>query len=105
MKDSRPDVMEDATAREGFNVYAERQAVIQETLKTRFERDWEYVLEWISLGHRGIVDFKTRADADDDDKEEEVETDPESYEPVPLLARNAAVVSASLVKGSLLPAS
>ncbi|KAJ7928222.1 hypothetical protein B0H13DRAFT_2549726 [Mycena leptocephala] len=105
MKDGRPDVTEDATAREGFNVYAERQAVIQETLKTRFERDWEYVPEWISLGRRGVVDFKTRADADDDDDEEEVETDPESYEPVPVLARNAAVVSASLVEGSLLPAS
>ncbi|KAJ7800951.1 hypothetical protein B0H13DRAFT_1932428 [Mycena leptocephala] len=89
----------------GLQRVRERQAVIQETLKTRFERDWEYVPEWISLGRRGVVDFKTRADADDDDDEEEVETDPESYEPVPVLARNAAVVSASLVEGSLLPAS
>ncbi|KAJ7909356.1 hypothetical protein B0H13DRAFT_1616599, partial [Mycena leptocephala] len=105
MKDGRPDVMENAAAREGFNAYAERQAVIQETLKTRFEKDWQHVAEWISLGRQGVVDFKTRADADDDDDEEEVETDPESYEPVPIHSRNAAVVSASLVEGSLLPAS
>jgi hypothetical protein len=105
MKDGRLDVMENAAAREGFNAYAEHQAVIQETLKTRFEKDWRHVAEWISLGHQGVVDFKTRADADDDDDEEEVETDPESYEPVPIHSRNAAVVSASLVEGSLLPAS
>jgi hypothetical protein len=105
MKDSRMDVMGNTAAREGFNAYAERQATIQETLKTHFERDWQFVPEWISLGRQGVVDFKTRADADASDDEEEVETDTESYEPVPLFARNAAMVSASLVEGSLLPAS
>ncbi|KAJ7906944.1 hypothetical protein B0H13DRAFT_2233541 [Mycena leptocephala] len=106
MKDGRSDVTEDVAAREGFNAYAERQAVIQETLKARFEKDWQYVAEWISLGRQGVVDFKTRVDEDEDDnEEEEVDTNPESYEPVPLQSRNAAMVSASLVEGSLLPAS
>ncbi|KAJ7828186.1 hypothetical protein B0H13DRAFT_2437970 [Mycena leptocephala] len=105
MKDGRMDVMGNVAAREAFNAYAERQATIQETLKTRFERDWQFVPEWISLGRQGVVDFKTRADADESGDEEEVETDTESYEPVPLFARNAAMVAASLVEGSLLPAS
>jgi hypothetical protein len=105
MKDGRPDVQENAAAREGFSAYTERQAAIQETLKMRFEREWQYVTQWISMGRQGVIDFKTRADTDKDDDEEEVETDPESYEPIPLFARNAAVVSASLVEGSFLPAS
>jgi hypothetical protein len=97
--------MENAAAREGFNAYAERQAIIQEMLKTRFEKDWQHVVEWISLGCQGIVDFKTRVHADDDNDEEKVETDPEFYEPIPIHSWNAAVVSVSLVEGSLLPAS
>ncbi|KAF7341809.1 CxC2 domain-containing protein [Mycena sanguinolenta] len=94
--------------KEGFIAYAERQAAIQDSMKARFTHDWRDVATWIELGRRGVADFKeqTRADREGEDEsdDETGATDDESFDPVPLLPRDAAVVSTALVEGSLLPA-
>ncbi|KAJ6585954.1 hypothetical protein B0H19DRAFT_1250699 [Mycena capillaripes] len=105
-KGLRPDIAEDAEMVEGFNAYAERQSSIQEKMKQRFETNWSDVATWIAMGRQGVKDFKERVEAaegEEDSDEEGVETDKESYQPVPLQARNAVTVSTSLVEGSLLP--
>ncbi|KAF7340931.1 hypothetical protein MSAN_02078100 [Mycena sanguinolenta] len=94
--------------KEGFAAYAERQAVIQEKMKARFTHDWRDVATWVKLGRQGVADFKAqaRADLEEEDRsddEETAATDDESYNPVPLLPRDATVVSTALVQGSLLP--
>ncbi|KAJ7077348.1 hypothetical protein C8R44DRAFT_655086 [Mycena epipterygia] len=105
----RPEEL-DEELREGLVAYAERQAVILEDMKTRFETSWIHVPHWIQMGRDGVAATKREADdarrGDDSDAEEgapEVEEDGDVNEPVPLLPRNAVAVSASLVEDSLLP--
>ncbi|KAJ6449875.1 hypothetical protein C8R45DRAFT_1057259 [Mycena sanguinolenta] len=92
--------------KEGFTAYAQRQADIQDRMRERFTHDWREVARWIQLGRLGVADFKAQADKEEDegeDSEDEEATDDESYDPVPLLPRDAAAVSTALVDGSLLP--
>ncbi|KAF7373532.1 hypothetical protein MSAN_00563600 [Mycena sanguinolenta] len=90
-------------AQQGFAAYAERQAVIQETMKARFTNDWKDVGRWIGLGRQGVADFKEHAQVGEEEGESEnddvASTDDESYEPVPLQPQAGAV---ALVETSLL---
>ncbi|KAJ7761424.1 hypothetical protein B0H16DRAFT_1312223 [Mycena metata] len=104
LKDNRPQVVANALMREGFNAYAERQAVIQEKMKARFEENWKDVAKWIALGRDGVSDIQaaSRSAEGGEEDEEDQATDDDADEPVPLVARNAVAVSTSLVEGSLL---
>ncbi|KAJ7029541.1 hypothetical protein C8F04DRAFT_962701 [Mycena alexandri] len=105
LKDRQHEVVEDSELVESFNAYAERQATIQDAMKARFEENWKDVPRWIELGRAGVVDIQAQA-GDEQEKEEEEEhvTDDDGDEPVPLAPRNTVAVAASLVEGSLLPA-
>ncbi|KAJ7032307.1 hypothetical protein C8F04DRAFT_1262054 [Mycena alexandri] len=107
LKDNRPEVVETATMQEGFNAYAERQAVIQEKMKVRFEGNWKDVPRWIELGRQGVLEIQAEARSAEEEREEDdgegEDTDDDADQPVPVVARNAVAVSTSLVEGSLLP--
>ncbi|KAK7008357.1 hypothetical protein R3P38DRAFT_2551264, partial [Favolaschia claudopus] len=104
------DEVVDREVKEGPQAYAERQACIQVTMKERFEADWKDVARWISMGRQGVSDTRAQAAAvmgvqsDESDEEEDEEgSDNESFQPVPSTARDAAIISSSLVEPSLLP--
>ncbi|KAJ7024514.1 hypothetical protein C8F04DRAFT_1270212 [Mycena alexandri] len=110
LKENRPDVAERAEMKEGFDAYAERQARVQEMMKSRFEDNWKDVPRWIEMGRQGVLDIQAQGvveggdeDMAKDEEDQAEETDDDADEPVPLLARNTVAVSSSLVEGSLLP--
>ncbi|KAK7022232.1 CxC2 domain-containing protein [Favolaschia claudopus] len=100
----RDDITE-AGLKEGLAAYMERQACIQEAMKRRFESDWADVAQWISMGREGVANLRERAaEAGENDSEDDgLNSEDESFEPVPTVPRDAAVVSAGLVERSLLP--
>ncbi|KAJ7041341.1 hypothetical protein C8F04DRAFT_1253041 [Mycena alexandri] len=103
LKDGRPEVVDDGVSSEGFNAYAERQAVIQEMMKTRFEDNWKDVTRWIQLGREGVPEMQAQTVAAGEEGQQGELSEDEGDDPVPLVSRNAGAVSASLVEGSLLP--
>ncbi|KAJ6447694.1 hypothetical protein C8R45DRAFT_948402 [Mycena sanguinolenta] len=95
-------VVDGVDVKEGFTAYARRQADIQDTMAARFTHSWQDVATWIALGRQGVADVKVQAmaekeEVEESDDEETAATDDESYDPVPLLPRNAAAVSTALV--------
>ncbi|KAJ6498612.1 hypothetical protein DFH09DRAFT_1336611 [Mycena vulgaris] len=97
--------MDDPALCEGLHAYAERQAMIQEDMKARFEANWKDVPTWIAMGREGVSVIRADAGMEEEGEYEDAEgEDKESgEEPVPLWARNPIAVSSSLVEGSLLP--
>ncbi|KAJ7699410.1 hypothetical protein B0H16DRAFT_1749444 [Mycena metata] len=103
LKGRRPEAVEDRELSDGLNAYAERQAAIQETMKSRFEENWKDVGRWIEFGRQGVLDNQTRASGVEEEENEGDPSGDEGEDPVPMVARNAVALSASLVEASLLP--
>ncbi|KAJ7033272.1 hypothetical protein C8F04DRAFT_1396133 [Mycena alexandri] len=95
LKDGRPEVVDDGVLSEGFNAYAERQAVIQEMMKTRFEDNWKDVARWIQLGREGVLEMQAQTVGAGEEGEQGELSEDEGDDPVPLVSRNAGAVSAS----------
>ncbi|KAJ7030155.1 hypothetical protein C8F04DRAFT_1187110 [Mycena alexandri] len=108
LKGRREDVVQDRELTDGFNAYAERQAVIQETMKGRFEDNWKDVARWIEFGRQGVLDNQAemaRASGEEEEEDESVggPSGDEGDDAVPMAPRNAVALSASVVEASLLP--
>ncbi|KAJ6552342.1 hypothetical protein DFH09DRAFT_1086110 [Mycena vulgaris] len=65
--------MDDPALCEGLHAYAERQAMIQEDMKARFEANWKDVPTWIAMGREGVSVIRADAGMEEEGEYEDAE--------------------------------